>query len=257
MILMNLGGIFGERDTSPNPMGLETNYQLHPQWPSDSYTLGGNPNEVLEIEQGIKSDQWSLFSERMSYEETSTDHNGDSYNSLDDNQQQTTALFSEGQETSTDQNWDSYSSLDDDQQKTTTLFSEGEDTSTGHNGDSYNGLDDDQQQSTTCKQCCTLGSDEMVIPKLHNWPMSTDHSHTTLCKYCREEVKKCYYDCHLVKCVEHWKEEQHGCDLKRVQTYSHDQANKHYSSEKTRHFNDYNFIVNCTAIQETTVYSYF
>ena len=200
MMLMNIGDILWERDICLNPVALETNYQLHPQWPSDSYAMSNDSNELLEIQQegvGMKSDQWSLLSEGISYEEISSDHNGDSYNSLDD-----------------------------------------------------------PQQTTTCKQCCTLGSDEMVVPKFHNWPLSTDNSHTTVCRYCREEVKNCYYDQHLVKCVEHWKEE-HGCALKRTQTYSHDQANKHYSSEETRHINDYNFTVNCTAIQETTFYSYF
>ena len=194
--------IFGECEFTPKPATVTASNQLHQQWPSDSYSIGDDEDELFKTKlrhfsiSEMESDQSSLYSEGISYEGTGSVNNYDSYNSLDD-----------------------------------------------------------QQTLDTCRQCCTLGRDELVVPKLHNWSLSSDSNHTTVCRYCREEVKNFYYDHHLVRCVEHWK--QYGCDFKNAKASSHDQACKHCSVEDTRHFNDCTFTVNCTAVQETTSYSYF
>ena len=190
--------IFGECEFTPKPVAVAARSQLHQQWPSDSYSMGDDEDELFKMElehisiSEMESDQWSLYSEGISYRETSSAYNNNSYNNLDDQQ---------------------------------TL------------------------------ETCTLGHNELVIPKLHNWSLPSDSDHATVCRYCREEVKNCYYDHHLVRCMEHWK--QYGCDFKNAKTYSHDQACKHSSVEETRHFNGCTFTVNCTAVQETTSYSYF
>ena len=197
VIFMNMTRIFGECDFSPKPVIVAANSQQYQQWPTASYSMDDDGDELFKTEQGyvsiskMESDQWSLYSEGISYEETGSVYNDDSYNSLGD-----------------------------------------------------------QQTFDTCRQCCTVGRDELVIPKLHNWSLPSNSNHTTVCRYCREEVKNCYYDHHLVKCVEHWKE--YGCNFKSTKISSHDQAYKHCSLE---HFIDYTFTVNCTAIQETTSYS--
>ena len=189
---MNMTSILGEYDFTPKPVTVPASSRLHQQWPSDSYSMGDDGDELLITGQGnvsvseMESDQSSLYSEGISYEDTGSDYNDDSL--------------------------------------------------------------DDRQTVHTCRQCCTVGSDELVIPNLHNWSLPSDSDHTTLCKYCREEVKNCYYDHHLVRCVEHCREYAKG-----TKTNLHDQANKHSSlEEETRHFNGYSFAVNCIATQETT-----
>ena len=66
-------------------------------------------------------------------------------------------------------------------------------------------LDDHIQQ---CKQ---VGQDELVIAaSSYNW-YSHDYIHTIVCRYCREEVNSCYYEDHLVSCLESYKRGQGDC----------------------------------------------
>ena len=126
------------------------------------------------------------------------------------------------------------------------LYSEGlsyEETDNVYNDDSYNSLGD-QQTFDTCRQCCTVGRDELVIPKFHNWSLSRRSNHTVICRYCREEVKNCY-DHNLVRCVEHWRK-----------GHSHQECGN-YGLEETGKLIDCDFAVNCIPVEETTVRSHF
>ena len=219
MVVLHVAGIFDEYH---KPMKI-TNCFLHQQQcPINNCTMAEDEATTTQGDtsmNALKSDQWSLFSEGMGYEETGTDQNGDSYNSLDDDQQQAT------------------------------IFSEGigyKKTGTDHNGDSYNSLDDDQHQTTTCTQCCTLGSDEMVVPKL-KWTLSTDTEHNMSCRYYREKVKDCYYDHYLVRCMEHKQENQE---------HSYHEYKDCYQ-QAAGQFINCDFAVNCIPVEETIVRSYF
>ena len=62
---------------------------LHQLRPTDSYSMSDDRDEPFEAKQNVsisemKSNQSSLFSEGISYEETGSDHSYDSYISLDD-----------------------------------------------------------------------------------------------------------------------------------------------------------------------------
>ena len=203
MIVLNVAGILREHNLSTMPVTVTANYQLQQQCPGSSYSTGEDGDEVIQLKQEViskgemESDQWSLYSEGISYEETDSDYNDNSYNSLDD--------------------------------QLTTLH--------------------------TCIECCTVGHDELVIPKLHNWSLSSNNEHTTVCRYCREEVNNSYYDHHLVKCIEKW--EKHGHNIKSKKTRFHNQECNGSSVEETRHFNDCSFTVNCIATEETAYYSCF
>ena len=120
-----------------------------------------------------------------------------------------------------------------------------EETSSVYNYDSYNSLDD-QQAVAICRQRC---SDELVIPKHHNnWSLPSDNDDTTVCRYCREEVKNCYYDHHLVRCSEYMKDYRISCERWSPQ------CNKQGCNIATElvsgtQNSDHQFIVNCTAVQ--------
>ena len=50
-----------------------------------------------------------------------------------------------------------------------------------------------------------VGRDELVIAaSSYNW-YSHDYIHTIVCRYCREEMNSCYYEDHLVSCLESYK----------------------------------------------------
>ena len=88
MIAMDVTGIFGEHTLCPKPIVVMVNYQLNQLQPTDSYSMGADGDELFKITEDIsistKSDQSSLYSEGISYEETGSVYNCDSYNSLDD-----------------------------------------------------------------------------------------------------------------------------------------------------------------------------
>jgi len=42
--------------------------------------------------------------------------------------------------------------------------------------------------------------DELVVGKYHNWSLSSNKRHTTVCRFCREEIKNYYYKNHFVRC---------------------------------------------------------
>ena len=199
MTVMSVSGILGECSLCPKPVTVVANGWLHQHQPTDSYSMGNNGDELLETKQDIsisemKSDQSSLYDEGISYEETSRDHNYDSYNSLDD-----------------------------------------------------------QSAVDTCR---TIGHDELVTPT-HHKSLPSDSEHATVCRYCREEVKNCYYDNHLVRCSEYLLECKFGrgnvlipCKKIRRQ-YQECEAAKGLNTEEETEHNVYNFVINCIAVQET------
>ena len=97
-------------------------------------------------------------------------------------------------------------------------------------------LDDHIQQ---CKQ---VGWDELVIAASSYNSYTHDHIHTIVCRYCREEVNSCYYEDHLVNCLERNKCGQGHCLVvdKMVRV-----AGRQVTSK------DNGFTVNCVAVQET------
>ena len=42
--------------------------------------------------------------------------------------------------------------------------------------------------------------DELVVGKYHNWLLSSNNRHTTVCRFCREEMKNYHYKDHFVRC---------------------------------------------------------
>ena len=206
MIVLNVAGISREHNLSTIPVTVTANYQLQQQCPGSSYSMGEDEDEVFQLKQEVisksemESDQWSLYSEGISYEETDSDYNDNSYNSLDD--------------------------------QLTTLH--------------------------TCIECCTVGHDELVIPKLHNWSLSSNNEHTTVCRYCREEVNNSYYDHHVVKCSEQLIYCKHGrgrslIPCKKIQHCQDCVMTRKYIWEEEQH-NMNVFAVNCVAVQETAHY---
>ena len=166
---------------------------------TDSYSMGDDGDELFE-DVGIsemESDQSSLYSEGMSYEETSRDHNYDSYNSLDD-----------------------------------------------------------QPAVDTCR---TIGHDELVVPT-HHKSLPSDSEHTTVCRYCREEVRNCYYDHHLITCSEYLIACRYSYGRfsiphkKKREHYQEHKMAVDYTSEEHVYDNNITCAVNCIAIQETTQY---
>ena len=184
MIILNVGGIL---DLCPKSSAVNNHFPHHHQSPTNAYSKRDNKATKKEdmSKSEMESDQWSLYSEGISYEETDSDYNDNSYNSIDD-----------------------------------------------------------QVTMHTCRQCCTVGHDELVIPKLHNWSLSSNNEHTTVCRYCREEVNNSYHDHHLVT---YWRKHQFK-DRQQGLCY---QQGKRYRPEETRQFMDYNFSVNCIPVEET------
>ena len=200
MIVMNMSYIYGECKLCPKPAAVITNCQLHQLQPTDSYSMGDDADELFETKQEdisiseTKSDQSSLYSEGISYEETGSYYSCDSCISLDD-----------------------------------------------------------QPAVDTCR---TVGHDELVIPT-HHRSLPSDSDHTTVCRYCRGEVKNCYYDHHLVRCSEYLIDYKFGCRKlsiphKKIREYYQErEAVKSLNTEDKTEHNGYNFIVNCIAVQET------
>ena len=63
-----------------------------------------------------------------------------------------------------------------------------------HNEEQPSGVLASEEHFTISKR-----SDELVVNEHHhNWIQPSDD--TIVCRYCREEVKNCYYDDHLVRC---------------------------------------------------------
>ena len=193
VLVIELSSACGECNSCPKPV-VNCHLQQH-QCPDGSYPMDKAEGEIFERSVSIskiKSDQSSLYSEGISYEETGSDYNDDSYNSLED-----------------------------------------------------------QQTVHTCRQRC---SDELVIPKHHNnWSLPSDSNHTTVCRYCREEVKNCYYDYHLVRCSEYltdcrisYKRCSFRC--KKTEKQECEMATELVSGKETQNIG-HQFIVNCTAVQ--------
>jgi len=106
---------------------------------------------------------------------------------------------------------------------------------------SNNEIDKDNLDDHT-QQCKQVGQGELVIAaSSYNW-YSHNHIHTIVCRYCREEVNSCYYEDHLVNCLESNKYGQGHCLVvdKMVQV-----ARRQVTSK------DNGFAVNCVAVQET------
>ena len=200
-----MDNMLGQCNLYAKPVVVTNCHPHQQQCPFDSYSMNNDEDEVFDSKQEdvsdseMKSDQWSLYSEWISDEETGSDYN----------------------------DYNSYNSLDDDQP--TTLH--------------------------TCRQCCTVGQDELVIPKHHNWSLSSDSNQTIVCRYCREEVKNCYYNDHLVRCPECFVDCKFGC---RKTLISCKKIGKHYQecemardviSETQQNGNQ--FIINCVPIEET------
>ena len=166
------------------------NCQLQQQSPGSSYSLNEAEDEVSEQEIiRMESDH-----EEMSYEETGSDHNDNSYNSLDD-----------------------------------------------------------PLTVNTCIQCCTVGHDELVIPKLHN--NSSTSNHTSVCTYCRERTKKRHYQDHPIRCTECLTDFKYSCKQYLIRHQKgeqyfqeHEKATEHISEEETQH-RGHSFVVNCIATQ--------
>ena len=189
----------GECNSSCHKPVANCHLQQH-QCPGSSYSIDTAEDKLFEINQRnfeMKSDQSSLYSEGISYEEISSGHNYDSYN--------------------------------------------------------------DQHTVHTCIQWCTSRCDELVIPKHHNsWSLPSDSTHTTtVCRYCREEVKNCHYNKHLVRCSEYLPDYYRiNCERCSVRCKK---AEKQYSQEcematelvsgKETQNSGHQFIVNCTAVQ--------
>ena len=112
--------------------------------------------------------------------------------------------------------------------------------------DKESGKDDLNDHTQQCKQ---VGQDELVIvASRYNWH-SHDYIHTIVCRYCREEVNSCYYEDHLVSCLESYKcgqgdclvnnrdsQKTRGCILPELVTTKHGHCE---------------FVVNCTATEES------
>ena len=108
-------------------------------------------------------------------------------------------------------------------------------------GDYNNDIHSDQQTAHICEQCSTHGKHELVIPKSHSGQsLSTDNSHTTVWRYCREKVKNCYYDHHFARCSEDYRYSQQWKVERECETNREIKAMEN---------NDHQFIVNCTAVQ--------
>ena len=184
MIAMDVTVMFGEHTLCPKPVAAMMNCQLNQFQPTDSYSMGADGDELFKTTEDIsistKSDQSSLYSERISYEETGSVYNYDS-------------------------------SLD---------------------------------------KCRTVEHDELVIPMQHK-SLASDSDHTTVCRYCRGEIKNCYYDYHLVRCSKYSTEYRIGSGNPCKKTREHSKAVKCFDTEDEIENDGNNFIVNCTAVQET------
>ena len=113
-------------------------------------------------------------------------------------------------------------------------------------GDYNNDIRSDQQAVYTCEQCSKHGKHELVIPKSHSGQsLSTDNSQTTVCRYCREEVKNFYYDHHLLRCSEDYGT---SCE-KYSQQWKIERECETDRELQAMENNVHQFIVNCTAVQ--------
>ena len=93
------------------------------------------------------------------------------------------------------------------------------------------------------EQACSR-SEELVVSKKHNWSLSSDNDNTTVCRYCREEVKNYYYKDHFVSCP--------GCvtsnsSVACTRSQEHKPLKEHYPKEVQKHKRD--FVVNCIAVE--------
>ena len=102
------------------------------------------------------------------------------------------------------------------------------------------------EEHLSVNSCCRLH--ELVVGRNPNWIFFSDNDDTTVCKYCREEVKNCYYDGHLVRCSGYktvCKKSNH-----LLMCYKNDQECKTLTeqfSEETEE--NCTFIVSCIAVQ--------
>ena len=164
--------------------------QLQQQCPGSSYFMDEGGEELFEIQQEVsdnssemESDQWSSYSEGISYEET-----GD---------------------------------------------------------DGY-----------TCRQCCTVGHDELVIPRSHHIPLLADH-HNTVHTCCKEMVKNCHHQDYTVQCSKYSKDCRFSCERERYvfphkkaqQSCQECQAETEHHSEQLLQYYCHSFAVNCTPVQ--------
>ena len=115
-------------------------------------------------------------------------------------------------------------------------------------GDYNNDIHSDRQAVYVCEQCNTHGKHELVFPKSYSQSLSTDNNHTTACRYCREEVKNCYYDQHLVRCSESLKNYRPSCEGYSLQ-WKAERECRTDRELKAMENNVHQFIVNCTAVQ--------
>jgi len=106
------------------------------------------------------------------------------------------------------------------------------------------------------QQCKQVGQDELVVAAAaasSDNCYSQDYTHTIVCRYCREEVNSCYYEEHLVSCLESYQCAQGDCLDKMVQAVNnkHSQTTRGHISPDTRDNGISEFVVNCTATEES------
>ena len=107
-----------------------------------------------------------------------------------------------------------------------------------------------------CRQCCTVGHDELVIPRSHHNSLPIGH-HTTVCKFCKEMVKNCHHQDNTVRSSECSKDCRFSCERERY-LFPHKKAQQNcqecqtvteHSSEKLLQYYCHSFAVNCTPVQ--------
>ena len=106
----------------------------------------------------------------------------------------------------------------------------------------------------TCSQYCTVGHDELVIPKLHNNPLPIDY-HTIVCTYCRETAKDYHHQDHPVRCSECSKDCTFSCER---YLFPHKKAEQHcqecllvteHVDKQMQYYYSHSFVVNCTPVE--------
>ena len=101
----------------------------------------------------------------------------------------------------------------------------------------------EQIKDVSEEQTCSR-PDELVVSKKHDWLLSSDNDNTTICRYCREEVKIYYYKDHLVSCP--------GCvtsnsSVACKRSQEHKTLKECCPKEVQKHERD--FVVNCIAVK--------
>ena len=143
-----------------------------------------------------------------------------------------------------------FESISETKSDQSSLHSEGisyEETGSVYDYDSYNSLDDQQTVDTCRRRRC---SDKLVIPKHdNNWSLPSDSDHTTVCRYCREEVKNCYYDHHLTRCTECSTDFRISCERCSLQCNKTEKQGCKIARELGPQYSNHQFIVTCTAVQ--------